>query len=80
MAAGYLGIMCVVFTAAYVLPEVAGSDPGFVNDVIAVDTNRGTVHADIGALKTVIIVQGFAYVVGGILFGIALYRARVLAR
>jgi len=80
MAAGYLGIMCVVFTAAYVLPEVAGSDPGFVNDVIAVDTNRGTVHGDIGALRTVIVVQGFAYVVGGILFGIALYRAGVLAR
>ena len=49
-AAGYLGIMCVTFAAAYVLPEVATSNPGFVNDVIAVNTGRGTVHGDIGAL------------------------------
>jgi hypothetical protein len=80
LAAGYLGIMCVVFAAAYVLPEVTGSNPGFVHDVIAVDTNRGTVNGDIGPLKTVILLQGFAYVVGGVLFGLALYRAHVLAR
>lgn len=80
MAFGYLGIMCTVFAAAYVLPEIAASNPGFVNDTIAVDTARGTVHGDIGALKTVIEVTGFAYLVGGVLFGAALYRARVLPR
>ena len=79
-AVGYLGIIGVTFAAAYVLPEVANSDPGFVNDVIAVDTGRGTVHGDIGALATAIKVTGFAYLVGGLLFGIALYRARVLPR
>jgi hypothetical protein len=63
-----------------VLPEVATSNPGFVNDVIAVDTGRGTVNGDIGALATTIKVAGFAYLVGGLLFGIALYRARVLTR
>ena len=31
-------------------------------------------HGDIGALGTVIKVSGFAYLVGGLLFGIALYR------
>jgi hypothetical protein len=80
LAAGYLGIMCVAFTAAYVMPAVASSNSGYVNDVIAVDTGRGTVVGDIGALRTVIEVQGFAYLVGGLLFGIALYRAHVLAR
>jgi hypothetical protein len=79
-AAGYLGILCVTFAAAYVLPEVASSNPGFVNDVIAVDTGRGTVHGDIGPLGTVLKVVGFAYLVGSLLFGIALYRARVLPR
>ena len=79
-AVGYLGIMCITFAAAYVLPEVASSNPGFVNDVIAVDTGRGTVHGDIGALGTAIKVTGFAYLVGSLLFGIALYRARVLPR
>ena len=41
---------------------------------------RGTVHGDIGPLKTVIQLQGFAYLFGGLMFGIALFRARVLAR
>ena len=35
---------------------------------------------DIGALQTVILVGGFLYLAGGLLFGIALYRARVLPR
>ncbi len=79
-AAGYLGIMAVTFTAAFVLPEVATADAGFVNDAIAVNTGRGTVVGDIGALQPVIQGIGFAYLVGGLLFGIALYRTRVLPR
>ncbi len=79
-AVGYLGIMCIAFTAAYVLPEVASSSTGFVNDAIAVNTGRDTVKGDIGALKTVIEVTGFAYLIGGLMFGAALYRARVLPR
>lgn len=80
LAAGYLLIMCGVFAAAYVLPEIAESNPGYVKDVIAVDTGRGSVKGDIGALQTVIQLRGFAYLAGGLLFGIALYRAHVLAR
>jgi hypothetical protein len=79
-AAGYLGIMCIAFTAAYVLPEVASSNPGFVNDAIAINTGRGTVHGDIGAFETMIKLGGFAYLVGSLLFGVALYRANVLTR
>ncbi len=45
-----------------------------------VNTSRGTVHGDIGAFATAIKVGGFAYLVGSLLFGIALYRARVLPR
>ena len=80
LAAGYLLIMCGVFAAAYVFPEIAESNPGYVNDVIAVQTGRGSVEGDIGALQSVIQLQGFAYLAGGLLFGIALYRAHVLAR
>ena len=79
-AVGYLGIMCVAFTAAYVLPEVASSSTGFVNDAIAADTARGTVNGDIGTFGPVLKVLGFAYMVGSLLFGMALYRARVLPR
>ena len=80
LAAAYLFIMAGVFAAAYVLPQVAESDPGFVNDVMTADAGRGAIKGDIGALETVIQLQGFAFLLGGLLFGIALYRANVLAR
>ena len=35
---------------------------------------------DIGLMQTLIQVAGIAYIVGGLLFGIALFRASVLAR
>ena len=50
-----------------------------VEDVIAVGTG-GTATGDIGAFGTINQVQGIAYLAGGLLFGIALYRAHVLAR
>ena len=76
---GYLLIMSTTFVSAYVLPAIAGTDPAFVKDVIAAGTND-TPIGDLGALGTMIQIQGFAYLAGGLLFGIALYRARVLAR
>ena len=79
-ALGYLGIMSIAFIAAYVLPEIVGSSRVYVSDVLALNTSQGKVVGDIGALNTVMQLQGFAYLAGGILFGIALYRAHVLAR
>ena len=51
LAAGYLGILGVTFAAAFVLPEIAQFNPGYVNDVIAVDTARGTVHGTSAASR-----------------------------
>jgi len=79
-AAGYLSIMCTSFLAAFVAPTIAGTNPGYVKDVIALATARGTVTGDLGALTTVWKVQGVLYLAGGLLFGIALFRAHVLAR
>src|SRR5919106_1754604 len=76
---GYLLIMSSTFVTAYVLPSIAGTDPSYVKDVIAAATGD-TPAGDLGALGVVIQLQGFAYLVGGLLFGIALYRARVLPR
>jgi hypothetical protein len=80
LAACYLLITCTTFLAAFVMPTIAATNPGFVMDVIAVSTSRGTVTGDIGALGVVWQVQNLSFLVGGLLFGIALYRARVLAR
>lgn len=77
----FLAIMCDVYVAAYVVPEVARSNPAYVNDVIVLSTSRGTLRgADVGVLDTVTSLRGFAYLGGGLIFGIALFRANVLAR
>ena len=79
LAPGYLLIMCSAFVAAFVLPAIATTDPSYVQDVIAATTG-GTPTGDLGALATVIQVQNVAYLAGGLVFGVALYRARVLSR
>jgi hypothetical protein len=80
LAAAYLLIFGGVYAATYVLPEVAETSRGYVSDLLAVDTGRGTVEGSIGAQETVIQLRGGLYLAGGLLFGIALYRAGVLAR
>jgi hypothetical protein len=79
-AAGYLSIMCTTFVGAFVLPTIAGTNPGYVKDFIALTTSRGTVTGDLGALGPQAKVQGVLYLAGGVLFGVALFRAHVLAR
>jgi hypothetical protein len=79
LSAGYLTIMSTAFLAAYVLPAIADSDSSYVSDVLAVATG-GTATGDIGPLQGAFLVQNVGYLAGGLLFGIALYRARVLAR
>jgi hypothetical protein len=76
---GYLLIMSSAYVAAYVLPSLADADPSYVNDVLAAATN-GTAQGDIGLLQTVLQVQGIGFIGGSVIFGIALFRARVLAR
>ena len=80
LSAGYLSIMCTTAIAAFVLPTIARTNPGYVKDVIALSTGRGTVTGDLGALGTVWQVQGALYLAGGLIVGVALFRAHVLAR
>jgi hypothetical protein len=80
-AANYLSIMCTTYLTAFVLPTVAENDPSYVEDVIALSTGRGTVTGDLGALAVSWgQVQAVLYLAGGLLFGVALFRAHVLAR
>ena len=79
LSAGYLTILSTTFALATVLPAIVDTDPDYVSDVLTVVTG-GTAAGDIGAMQTVLQLQGFAYLAGGLLFGVALYRARVLAR
>ncbi len=77
--AGYLTIIGTAFVSAYVLPSIAETDPGYVNDVLAAATN-GSATGDIGLMQSVLNVSGATFLAGGLVFGIALYRAGVLAR
>jgi len=75
---GYLTILGVQIIGVFVLPDLAGRQPGYVNDVLAVATS-GTPVGDVSHLQTLSYV-GLAYIIGGTVFGIALFRANVLPR
>lgn len=79
LAGGYLLIMSTTLVAASILPLVAGTDPGFVTDAIAISTG-GTASGDVGLMAYLGKAQDLGYLLGGLLFGIALFRAHVLAR
>jgi len=78
-ATGFLLMLGTEVIAAVVLPALTRTEPGFVNDVV-VAAAGGTPAGDIGQLQTLFNLSGFAYLGGGLLFGIALFRANVLAR
>jgi hypothetical protein len=78
-AAGFLLITATSLVSAYVLPAIADTDRDYVSSVLEAASN-GTADSDIGALEIILQAQGFGYLVGGLLFGIALYRAGVLTR
>ena len=79
MGLGYLAILSNQVVAVFVLPILAPREPVYVTDVLGVAVSRPPV-GDIGALQSFIQLGGGAYIVGGILFGIALFRAGILAR
>lgn len=79
LTVGYLALFAVQCIVAYVLPTVALSDPGYVQDVLDTAVG-GSPIGDIGQMYTVLIVSGIGYSFGGLLFGTALFRAGVLAR
>jgi hypothetical protein len=77
--AGYLLMFSSEVISAYVLPGLANVAPGYVNDILAAAAG-GTPVGDIGAMSTVLAVAGVGYMLGGLVFGIALFRAAILAR
>ena len=78
-AAGYLAVLSVQAIGIAVLPTLAATEPGYVDDVLAVATG-GTPTGDVGGIQTLNQIGGIAFLLGGFLFGIALFRAGVLAR
>jgi hypothetical protein len=78
-AAGYLLLFATEIMAVFVLPALTDKAPRFVNDVV-VASEGGKPDGDIGHLQLLFTSTGAGYMLGGLIFGIALFRARVLAR
>lgn len=79
LSAGYVLVAGTAFVQAFVLPQLVHTAPTYVDDVLKAAASR-PMDGDIGALAIVLKLQGAAWLLGGLLFGIALVRAGVLAR
>ena len=79
LSSGYLLILATAFIAGFVLPSLAQTDPAYVDGVLTAAAG-GMTTTDIGSLRPALVAEGVAFLAGGLLFGIALLRARVLAR
>jgi hypothetical protein len=79
LCAGYLAIFANQCIVACVLPVLAHTNPGYVQAYL--DAAMGqTPSADIGHMQQLFLIAGIGYSLGGLLFGVALFRAAVLAR
>jgi hypothetical protein len=79
LSVGYLAMFAAECIVGYYLPTVAHSNPTYVQHVINAAMGHGP-SGGIGAIQGLFAVMGIGYSLGGLLFGIALFRARVLAR
>jgi len=69
-----------VFAEAFILPPLAGTAPEFVDALLGISYGH-TGGVDLGVLPTLFSVGvGISYMLGGLLFGIATFRAGVLPR
>lgn len=76
---GYLIMFGIEVVAAAVLPLLTDTAPALVNDVV-VAAFGGTAVGDIGGIATLLNVSGIGFMLGGVIFGIALFRAGALWR
>ncbi len=79
LTVGYAAMFAVECVVTYVLPTKAHSDPVYVQHVLNGAMAHGA-SGGIGAIHALFLACGIGYSLGGLLFGIALFRARVLAR
>jgi hypothetical protein len=75
----FMAISAWSFVEIVALPPLAEQAPQFVNDFLAVPGGGGIV-GDVGAAKVAAGVTAVGYLLGGLLFGVALFRARVVVR
>jgi hypothetical protein len=69
-----------VFAESFILPPMASLAPKFVDGILGISYGRAS-EVDLGAAPAIYqLVVGGGYMLGGLLFGIAIFRAGVLPR
>lgn len=68
-----------IFAEAFVMPLLASTAPMFVDGYLGIAAGRAS-DVNLGALPALYALTGALYVLGGIFFGVASFRARVLPR
>lgn len=84
--AGFIGLslcwalqLAFIFAEAFIMPLLATTDPKFVDGYLGIAAGRSS-DVNLGALPALYAFVGILYVLGGVVFGIATVRARVLPR
>ena len=80
LATGFLLMLSTEVIGLVVVPAIAGTSPGYVTDVLAVSVPGGHATGDLGLIGPFSQLVGFSYLAGGLIFGIALFRANILSR
>lgn len=79
LSVGFLAMLVQESIIGYYLPTLADSKPVYVQHVL----NGAMAHGDssgIGAMQGLFLIAGMGYALGGLAFGVALFRAGVLSR
>ncbi|MBP7688494.1 MAG: hypothetical protein KA765_11320 [Thermoflexales bacterium] len=71
--------MCFAFVEPLILPLLVTESPKFVESVLLIPSGAGG-PMNVGALATVYALLSVVYLLGLLLFGIAIFRARILSR
>jgi hypothetical protein len=71
--------MCYAFTEPLILPLLTTAAPSFVESVMAMSRGIGG-PMNLGAFATIYSLVSLLYLLGLLLFGIAIFRARILSR
>ena len=79
LSVGFLAMLVQECIIGYYLPTIAHSNPVYVQHVLNGAMAHGASNG-IGAMQGLFLIAGIGYSLGGLLFGIALFRAGVLAR
>jgi hypothetical protein len=75
----YLAVTAWTFVEVFVLPNIADEAPRFVDDFLGIPAGVSA-HGDVGGLPLLFTVVSGLYLLGGLVFGIAVLRAGILHR